>query len=372
MYVLDVTRTIERGINAHPTGIDRVERAYIDYFKLRGDVIFCYVKNNMLWRLSSTDLDVFLAGGACPLESDQSELSKDLVEEFVFVNVSHHGVNESHPVLYIGGKRSYVFFLHDLIPIQNPEYVRPGDAETHEKRIILMAALASLIICNSYYTKSSLECWARDRGVSLPKLAVAQLATDIHKLEHVRPDLVVFDNTDPFFLYISTIEPRKNHVTLLHAWIRIKKVLGPKTPKLVLVGKRGWNNEDTFRFLDTNVALKSCVSELGSVSDAMLRRLLHRCAAVLFPSINEGWGIPITEARHFRKKIICSDIPAFREAAGETAIFVDPLSVKDWVEEVLEILSDTKQIKMSEPPKFTWVDHFKIIDAELAVIKNEY
>ena len=364
MFLLDVSRTFARGKGARPTGIDRVEHAYIKHFAENYTCNFCIVRNGSLFSITKDFILEFIdqqIDGAASTAPELQEISD--VDGCVFLNVSHHGVNEDHPVISLPGKRQYIFFLHDLIPIQNPEHVRPGDDIQHEKRLLIMSGLAKLIICNSNYTMNSLKEWAQKCEIDLPRLVVCPLAASGNML--YKPSAINLAHNRPYFIYVSTIEPRKNHITLLHTWRRLIDLHGDRTPDLVLVGKRGWNNEDTFRYIDQNSKIRKRVRELGSVSDETLWYLIANARALLFPSVNEGWGLPVSEAQLFNKTLVCSDIPALREASAGEAIFLDPFSVQQWVETVSRLTQEPEPFVdniSKNKTRWTWKDHFSIID----------
>lgn len=359
MYYIDITRTVNRGIGSIPTGIDRVELEYIKYFQRRSSVNFIFVDSGILWRLDNKWLNEKISGNDIALKSEFLENSYSINESIdgMYVNVSHHGVSLDNPILYYKGRRKYIYFLHDLIPIQNPESVRAGDYEIHHQRLLIMTSLAEMIICNSEYTKSCLVDWCLKNRIAIPQTIVAKLASSIPS------DLSQYKFHEfslKYYLYVSTLEPRKNHITLIHAWRRLVENHGIRS-KLVFVGKRGWNNEDLFRYLDQNKVIKSYVKELSNVSDSFLKLLIENAHAVLFPSLNEGWGLPVTEAEQYGKKIICSKIPALIEASSGNAVFLDPLCVNEWVNEIIRT-DDMPTERNISSQSWDWDSHFKLVN----------
>jgi glycosyltransferase involved in cell wall biosynthesis len=95
----------------------------------------------------------------------------------------------------------------------------------------------------------------------------------------------------PYFLVVSTIEPRKNHALLIEIWRRLIE-RGGSPPKLVLVGRRGWESEQTFRELDFAPDLQQHLVQVPCLPSAHLRLLIRGAVAVLMPSFAEGYGIP--------------------------------------------------------------------------------
>lgn len=128
-----------------------------------------------------------------------------------------------------------------------------------------------------------------------------------------------------YFLFVGTIEPRKNLARLLQAW----KDLGIERRgglKLVVVGLAGWMVEEILNSLEDGD--KSGVVYLNYVSDTELKSLLKNALALVYPSLYEGFGLPVIEAMSLGLPVITSDIGATREIGEGAAELVDPLSVQ--------------------------------------------
>jgi glycosyltransferase involved in cell wall biosynthesis len=174
-----------------------------------------------------------------------------------------------------------------------------------------------------------------------------------------------------YVLYISTLEPRKNHAMLLRIWRRLLEK--ERQGKLVLVGKRGWNNEDTFRFLDQSETIRGSVIEIGQASDKILLALLRNATVSVFPSHCEGWGMPVSESLSVGTPVICSDIPALRENAGEAALFIPPSDEISWEKAVERVMTDTAfrealRVKSSKYTAPTWNEHFQQLENCLSTL----
>jgi len=124
-----------------------------------------------------------------------------------------------------------------------------------------------------------------------------------------------------YILSVSTIEPRKNIKTLIEAFIELKSEGFLKDLKLVLVGKKGWKNKDILRKIDL---YRDEIIYTGYVSDEELVSLYSNAKLFVFPSIYEGFGIPVLEARSCDCCVLTTDIEELREACGEGCIFTKP------------------------------------------------
>lgn len=102
------------------------------------------------------------------------------------------------------------------------------------------------------------------------------------------------------------------------------------TPQLILVGKRGWENENILDLLERCPALQGVVIEESYLSDEAVADLLQNSNGLLFPSFVEGYGLPVAEAMSLGVPSICSDIPALREVGKDKVIYIDPLDAIEW------------------------------------------
>ena len=116
-----------------------------------------------------------------------------------------------------------------------------------------------------------------------------------------------------------------------------REFLGPdKTPELILVGRRGWENEMVLDLLDRTPRFAGLVKEQSRVPDQALRALMTGARALLMPSFAEGYGLPVAEALAQGTPVIASTLPALREAGGFVPEYLDPLDGTGWIEAILE------------------------------------
>lgn len=131
-----------------------------------------------------------------------------------------------------------------------------------------------------------------------------------------------FDLPARFLFTVSTVEPRKNLVTLLDAYARLKARLGHTCPPLVIVGRKGWNCDDILRYM---TELEGSVRFPGHVSDEELVALYQLATCLVFPSLYEGFGLPVLEAMMAGCPVITSSTSSLPEVAADASLLVDPL-----------------------------------------------
>ena len=149
-----------------------------------------------------------------------------------------------------------------------------------------------------------------------------------------------------FFLTVGSIEPRKNQETLINAYLVAREQHA--LPPLVVLGRRGWGAERLYERLSSGSLSDRGIIYLENQPDSVLRWCYERASVVAFPSLHEGFGLPVVEALQLGKPVLVSDIPVFREAAPE-ARFVPPLSVDAWAGALRSAAADVKTGALRAP-----------------------
>jgi alpha-1,3-rhamnosyl/mannosyltransferase len=164
-----------------------------------------------------------------------------------------------------------------------------------------------------------------------------------------------FELPDSYLFTVSTVEPRKNLVTLLDAYARLKQRSGSTCPPLVIVGRKGWNNDDILGYMSE---LEGSVRFPGFVSDEELIALYQMATCLVFPSLYEGFGLPVVEAMMAGCPVITSTTSSLPEVAGDAALLVDPLNADELVAAMQRVLQDENlRSEMSQKGR-SWSAHF--------------
>ena len=381
--ILDITRLLSRVLHPTPTGVDRVEMAYARgllaaapdrlrfaavhpsglYGRLPTDAVRRFLDaTERRWRdqgLGRQSLRFFAAKALLSLRPRLSGTS----ERSIYLQPSPN--NLIKPALM----RSFlqrenarlVCLVHDLIPIQYPEYARPGGAELHARRMKTVVGLSAGIVANSHATLQALEPWL-ERAPRRPLTTVAHLGTETGA--PVSP----YATDRPYFVCVGTIEPRKNHLLLLHLWRAMAEARGSDAiPRLILIGRRGWENEQVIDLLERCPALAGCVEEHSGLPDRLVQTMIASARALLLPSFAEGYGMPVSEALALGVPVVCSDLPALREAGGHVPLFLDPLDGPAW-QRAIDDLAETDSAesraqheRLADWRAPTWSEHIAIV-----------
>jgi glycosyltransferase involved in cell wall biosynthesis len=398
--ILDVSRLLACSRRPTPSGIDRVELAYTRRWieapanscafvaqDLRGG--FALLPRDLVAELAQALTAAWTGGadaaaaarhagavalgarGRLLLGRGRGALGRllDNGRRTAFLLVSHRALERQAPIEAMRrAGAAFVPLIHDIIPVTHPEYARPGQAEKHRRRMASTGAMADGVIVNSEATAQALRPWLRQQAVPV---LVAPLGIDVAPEP---PPAGPGGDGHPYFVMLGTIEPRKNHLLLLHLWrnMAAARSAGQPAPRLVIVGKRGWENENVVDILERCVALDGIVREAGQLPDREVTALLRGARALLFPSFAEGYGLPLAEALALGVPAVCSDLPALREVGGAVPDYLDPLDGAAWRDAVQDYAAPRGPRRAAQLDRLRhwrapgWQEHFALVDGLLA------
>ncbi len=139
-----------------------------------------------------------------------------------------------------------------------------------------------------------------------------------------------------FILYLGTLEPRKNLATLLHAYAKLPQ---RSAVKLVLAGGQGWQVAEIFALIE-QLDLKQDVLLPGFIPNDRLPLWYNAAETFVYPSVYEGFGLPLLEAMACGIPVVASDTTSLPEAVGAAGILVPPVAVEQWVDALAHLLDD--------------------------------
>ena len=412
--LVDVTRLLTRRLHRSPTGIDRADLAYALHYLARPESDAVAITRwgvrlvpkpkvgallallGQRWptgdrshesRSAALRVERWLAGGPDRPDRrgrragslvhalDRSLVSVesigwpkilDAARGAVYLHTSHIRLDQPRHFAWLDRRPDVkpVFFVHDLIPIEFPEYAVPGQAERHRTRMETVARRGAAIVTGSRHVAQRFAAFAAKEG--WPAVPAVTAAYGVEDAFTSRPG--PFAASRPYFVICSTIEARKNHLLVLQIWRDLAARLGEATPALVIVGRRGWESESAIDLLDRCPALEPHVIEASGLATGDLARLVAGAHALLMPSFVEGYGMPVAEALSVGTPVIASDIPAHREVAeGTGTVFLDPLDGVGWRNAVTQAAA--RRTADREPSGYvppSWAAHFAAVDGALS------
>lgn len=261
-----------------------------------------------------------------------------------------------------------VVTVHDMVIKAYPETVR---ART---KYFLLTGLeksmqrADVIVTDSYFSKSEIEKYYPKYA---NKVKVVPCGVDLErfypieeksKIENVKQK---FNITTDYFLYIGTIEPRKNLTRLIEGYSIFAKKY-PDCPKLVLAGGKGWLNDEIYNSIE-RLGLKDKALFTDYIPSADMCALINGAMGFLFPSIYEGFGMPPLEAMACGVPVLTSHEASLPEVVGNSAVMVDAYNVESiangieklYVDENLRKELSVKGLQQSK--KYTWENASEIL-----------
>ena len=227
----------------------------------------------------------------------------------------------------------YVVSVHDMSLTRTPEH------HTLKKRL-LTASLVPRIARGSRLVLAPSESTRRDviedLGIAPSRvLSIPYAAAEMFKPEPARPALP--EAAAPYFLFVGTIEPRKNLLRLLDAFANFARVV--PDVRLILVGERGWKCDDIYaRAARPDIASRTVLT--GYLPEAELPSLYSHALACVYPSLFEGFGFPVLEAMACGAPVITSNTTSLGEIGEGAAVLVDPLDTRALTQALIRIGSD--------------------------------
>ncbi len=321
---------------------------------------------------SQAPLGVKAAALALTLRAWFGDDRKSVVpKDAIYLNLAQHGCEYPRFFSWLEARPDVkaVFLVHDLLPLDSPEYFRDGYKALFEARLTTIMRHADAIIATAPCTAARIASEYRARELPAPPIHAQPLASPLEGETAALADAELAGV--PYFVALATIEPRKNHALLLDLW-RDLAVRGGDVPKLVCIGGRGWGSAQIVDAFARSTAIARHVRWVSGLSKPALRRLLANARALLAPSFAEGYGIPLVEALALGAPVICSDIAVFREVAQERARFISPLDGVGWRSAIIESSrenSPARTLALDSAARFAapkWESYFSGVEAFLA------
>ena len=291
----------------------------------------------------------------------------------VYINVGYHRFEHPRFFAWLAARPDVdaVFMIHDLLPLDYPEYFEAGEADKFRERIATALRYGCAFLVSTEAVRTRLQQEIAARGLAQRPIWAQPFPSPLAEVP--AESLTQRAAHPPYFVVVGTIEPRKNHLLLLHIWRELTWRM-PAPPRLVIVGARGWENEQVLDLLDRSEALGPHVAETSNLGSRELAELMAGARAVLAPSFAEGYGLPIVEALALGTPVVAADNDAAREVSQGRARLLSPLDGAGWAAEIERLATDddyyrTLKARAAGFVAPNWRDYFASLDRFVAGLK---
>jgi glycosyltransferase involved in cell wall biosynthesis len=239
-------------------------------------------------------------------------------------------------------KIKVVSCCYDLIPVLYPQYCVNDVAGIFTSYFIEVADGSDLILCISKQSEKDLNDVLHQTGAARPLTNIFPLGDNVPSEGCEEMSQAVQSVLKkPFILFVSTIERRKNHEVLYRAYhLLCKQGKKAELPTLVFVGMPGWGVGELFKDIELDPITHEMIIRLNHVNDTELRKLYESALFCVFPSLYEGWGLPVGEALSMGKVVLSSDRGSLPEVGGNLVRYIDPWSPQLWADELYKMATD--------------------------------
>ena len=299
-------------------------------------------RRGLKFQLSKTAIRLFKIAKSC-LRPKRAEAKDPLKDDNAMCFLSSASVHEIAARKLAGNVGSGIFtIMHDLIPIDFPQFVGPHHARGFVRNTAWQLENSDLLVCVSKYTADRVRSHAKASNPGrVPEVAVASPGAFLKEgVADRRIGPQRQSQGRKFVLYCSTIEIRKNHILLLKVWHRLLPLLGGRLPTLVFCGRWGWMYDELVAFMEANPEMREHVQFRSNLSDRQLADLYRDAEFSVYPSAVEGWGLGAAECLDFGLPVLISDAPSLTEATQGLMPTLPARDVEAWCAAVAKACTD--------------------------------
>lgn len=253
-----------------------------------------------------------------------------------------HLIHGTDHYVYPCDRAKKVITIHDLTFLKFPFYSN-NIVKTYTKRIKKCLEWTDLVITFSENSKRDIISYL---NVSPNKIYITPEASryypsflNDYDTEALKQQ-ISYDFNQPYILFVSTLEPRKNIVNLVRAFNLLKQVY--KIPhSLILIGQKGWDYQHIFAEINQSI-FKKDIYHLGYLSDELVALFYQEADVFVYPSLYEGFGLPVLEAMNLGCPVVTSNVSSLPEVAGDAAMFINPNDPTSIAYGINRVISDSQ------------------------------
>ena len=238
--------------------------------------------------------------------------------------------------------------IHDLIPLEYESLVEERHVVQFRDWLEQVLPVADVLLTASKHSRNALIKLAQEAGWRLPRVEVVEPGSGFNN-RLMAGEQTTVDLPKHHVLFVSTIEVRKNHRLLVRIWRRLLERHGADAvPSLIFAGQIGWLVDDLLADLVACDYLGGKIVLMPGLSDAELRQAYRSSQFTVFPSLCEGWGLPIAESLMHGKFCVASNRTSIPEVGGDLVDYFDPANEDDVLAKIERLLLDPAYLKARE------------------------
>lgn len=234
----------------------------------------------------------------------------------------------------------FCLLIHDVLPLVQPAYFNSALVSSFLWWAERVVHVTDIIFVSSEHSRNEVIDIAREKSWKLPPFQAVRFGDGFS----VQPEYGEFEMPkfpDRFVLFVSTLEARKNHRLLVDVWKRLLQRHSPhEIPVLMFVGRTGWLINELMADLKASRFLNGKIVHFRNLSDRALREAYARCLFTVYPSLHEGWGLPVAESLVAGKLCIASNRSSIPEVGGDLVEYFDPCDANDCLAKIERALTD--------------------------------
>jgi glycosyltransferase involved in cell wall biosynthesis len=239
-------------------------------------------------------------------------------------------------------KFKLVYVMYDLIPVIEPQLFGGLLQSQYHEYLFEALTNADLLLPISKSTQRDIESYCSKYMIDQPKMEVIELGYDLPSAQESQPDWIEKD--EKFVICVGTFEIRKNHLSLYYAYREILQ-RGEIPPKLVIVGREGWYVSDLKMLIEQDIHIKDLIIVKDNINDSELSWLYGNCQFSIYPSVYEGWGLPVSESLARGTPVLSSFASSMPEAGGRFAEYFSPYNTGQIAELIIKYTNNPDLLK---------------------------
>lgn len=399
---IDVTSSANR--NGPPSGIARVEYYYAKkIFEQYSENVQLIVWNSSYRSFIPVNYDQLIDNSFKKLRNSEAPirlLNQDSTRPYDNIDfqsgslllilggawITNSNYNNDVRATALTCKLNLCYFIHDIIQAKFAHWFPHGIGKQFTDNCKKVIKEADFLLVNSQCTANDVLEFSNIHNLPCPPIEKVRFGDNIQNPYELKdPELEPILNlikSDPFILCVSALDIRKNHALLHNIWRKMIQEYGKvKTPHLICVGSKGWNIDTFLDSLTHDELVNNHIHIFHNIEDEILDWLYRRCIFTVYPSLYEGWGLPVAESLAYGKVCIAANAGSIPEICPEYTDLIDPLDFIGWYKTITQYIFvkeclKRREVQIKEYKIYSWETSsknlFSILNKKYCADNNKF